>query len=160
MDWPAISLRSKIMGTIVLVTTVVVALGGWTASEAVQDAEGRGRYLERHWERHQASGTDLGTSEYVLARLIANDTTLGAALEAGDAAQVTEAGKRALETLQGALAPDLFVVSDAAGNTFSGGGLKGLKTAEWRGSRLFQDLREGRTVRGKLAIIERQAYRV
>jgi methyl-accepting chemotaxis protein len=159
MDWPAISLRSKIMGTIVLVTTVVVALGGWTASEAVQDAEGRGRYLERHWERHQASGTDLGTSEYVLARLIANDTTLASALEAGDAALVTEAGKRALETLQGALAPDLFVVSDAAGNTFSGGGLRGLKTAEWRGSRLFQDLREGRTVRGKLAVIERQAYR-
>jgi methyl-accepting chemotaxis protein len=159
MDWPTISLRSKIMGTIVLVTTVVVALGGWTASEAVQDAEGRGRYLERHWERHQASGTDLGTSEYVVARLIANDAALGTALEAGDAAQVLEAAKRGLEALQGTLAPDLLVVSDAAGNSFAGGGLKSLKTAEWRGSRLFQDLREGKSVRGKLAIIERQAYR-
>src|SRR6185503_495682 len=118
MDWPTISLRSKIMGTIVLVTAVVVALGAWTASEAVQDAEGRGRYLEKHWERHQASGTDLGTSEYVVARLIANDAALGSALEAGDAAQVLDAAKRALESLQGALQPDLLVVSDTTGNTF------------------------------------------
>jgi methyl-accepting chemotaxis protein len=160
MRLPMLSVRGKIMGTVILVSTLVAAFGAWSASEKVKDAKGEGRYLEKHWNRYKGAANDLGTAEYAVVRLVANDPALSAALEAGDSAPVVEAGKRALDSLEGTLAPDLFAISDAAGNAFSGGGLKELPASEWRGSRLFQDLREGKGVRSKLAVIGRKVYRI
>jgi len=160
MRLPMLSVRGKIIGTVILVSTVVAALGAWSASEKEKDAEGRGRYLEKHWDRYKGAANDLGASEYAVTRLVASDPALSAGLEALDSPRVIEAAKRLLDTLQGTLAPDLLTVSDAAGTTISGAGLKQLPAAEWRASRLFQDLREGKPVRAKLAIIGRTPYRI
>lgn len=155
-----LSVRGKIMGTIIAVSTVVLALGAWAAFDAVRDAEGRGRYLEKHYLRYKAGLSQLGTSEYAVARLVASDPSLAQALGAGDPALVLEVAKRVSESLQATIAPDLLVISDASGSPFAGGGLQAIDAAEWRASRLFQDLRDGKPVRGKLAILSKKAYRV
>ncbi|MCB9580895.1 MAG: HAMP domain-containing protein [Polyangiaceae bacterium] len=160
MRRPRLSVRGKIVATIIAVSTVVLALGAWAAFDAVRDAEGRGRYLEKHYLRYKAALAELGTSEYAVAKLIATDPTLAQALNAGEPAQVVESAKRFSDALQSTIAPDLFTISDAAGTTFTGGGLHPVNSAEWRSSRLFQDLRDGKPVRGKIAIIGKKAYRV
>jgi methyl-accepting chemotaxis protein len=154
-----LSVRGKIMGTVILVSTLVAALGAWSASEEVRSTRGEGRYLERHWERYRSAASDLGTAEYAVVRLVAGDPAIVAGLEAADPAPVAEAGKRAVEALQGTLAPDLLAISDAAGVRLGGTGLA-LPESEWRNSRLFQDLREGRPVRAKYAVLGGKAYRV
>ncbi|HEY6558996.1 MAG TPA: methyl-accepting chemotaxis protein [Polyangiaceae bacterium] len=159
MRLPMLSVRGKIMGTVILVSTLVAALGAWSASEEVRSTRGEGRYLTRHWERYRSAASDLGTAEYAVVRLVAGDPAILAGLEAADPAPVAEAGKRAVEALQGTLAPDLLTISDAAGVRLGGTGLA-LPESEWRNSRLFQDLREGRPVRAKYAVLGGKAYRV
>ena len=156
-----LSVRLKIMGAVVAVAAVVLLLGGFGAVNAVTSTGGRGGpILKKHFLRYKSSFAELGTSEYAVARLIAADPTLAQALEAGEAAQVVEVAKRFSEALAPTIAPDLFTISDATGTVFSGGGLRPVAGSDWRASRLFQDLREGKIVRGKFGIIGKKAYRV
>ena len=113
MRRPRLSVRGKIVATIIAVSTVVLALGAWAAFDAVRDAEGRGRYLEKHYLRYKAALAELGTSEYAVAKLIATDPTLAQALNAGEPAQVVESAKRFSDALQSTIAPDLFTKADA-----------------------------------------------
>lgn len=160
MRFPSLSVRGKIMGTIIVVAAVVLALGSYAAYNAVRNAEGRGRYLEKHYLRFESTLADAGTGDYAAVDLMATDPTLAQALAAGEPAQVVEASKRLSDALQGTIAPDLFVISDAKGNTVSGGNLKPVPSGQWRAMRLYQDLRSGKSVRGKLAVIDDHAYRV
>ncbi len=160
MKLPKLTLRGKIMGTIVLATALVVLLGGWKASNEIRESEGLGQYLRKYYTRYLGAGEKLGTSEYALARLVSLDLPLAAALEADDEKQVDAAVKRAADALQGTIAPELFLVSDAAGGILTAPGSDKPKESEWRTSRLFQDLREGKTVRGRFAVIGKKGYRV
>ncbi len=158
---PSFSVRGKIMGTIIAVSMLVLLLGSWAAYDAVTSTGGRGgAVLEKHFLRYKSAIADLGTSEYAIARLVAGDPAIVQALDAGDSALAIEAAKRVVDTLQGTVSPDLLTFSDATGTTLSGGGLRPVPSAEYRASRLFSDLREGRAVRGKLALIGGKAYRV
>lgn len=158
MRGPKLSVRGKIVGTIIAVSVVVLALGAWAAFRAVTSTGGRGGpVLEKHYERYKSSLASLGTGDYAIARIIAGDPALTQALDGGDA---TEAAKRLVEPLQSTIAPDLIVISDAAGTTIQGAGLKTLPSSEYRAMRLYSDLRDGKPVRGKIALINGKAYRV
>ncbi len=148
------------MATILAVATVVLALGAYSAFDAVRDAESRGRYLEKHFLRFKATLDDAGTGDYAAARLVAGDPSLAAALGGTDPTAIVDAGKRLAASLQGTVAPDLLVISDAAGTTIGGVGLTTLSSEQWRSMRLFQDIREGKPVRDRLAQIGGSAYRV
>ncbi|MCC6216761.1 MAG: HAMP domain-containing protein [Polyangiaceae bacterium] len=160
MRWPRLSVRGKIMGTIVLVSTVVLALGAWAALDAVRAARHTGRYLEAPFKRYRAGLDTGGTAEYAVVRLLATDPSLVSAYEAGDVAAALTATKRLTEPLQSTVAPRYLTVSDAAGVTLKAEGINPVREDQWRISRLFQDLREGRVIRSKVAIIARQAFRV
>ncbi|MEZ4226333.1 MAG: methyl-accepting chemotaxis protein [Polyangiaceae bacterium] len=156
-----LSVRGKIMGTIIAVAMLVLAMGAWAAYDAVTSTGGRGgAVLEKHFLRYKSALADLGTSEYAITRLLVSDPTLAAALESGEPAQVVEVAKRVVDTLQGTVAPDLLTISDATGSTYTGGGLRPIAGPEYRSSRLFSDLREGKGIRGKIAIVGGKAYRV
>jgi methyl-accepting chemotaxis protein len=143
------------------VAAVVLLLGGFAAWTAVTETGGRGGpVLKKHFIRYKASFAELGTSEYAVARLIASDPSLARALETGEAPQVVEVAKRISEALSPTVAPDLFTISDATGSLFSGGGLRPVAGSDWRASRLFQDLREGKIVRGAFAVVAKKPYRV
>jgi methyl-accepting chemotaxis protein len=160
MKLPKLTLRGKIMGTIALATALVVLFGGWKASTEIRDADGLGQYLKKHHGNYIVNSSELGTSEYALARLIAGDPTLATALDAGDRAQAAAAFKRLVDAVQGALTPALLFVSDPAGNVTLAPSSDGVALGEWRNSRLFQDLREGKAVRGRFAVLSGKGYRV
>lgn len=161
MRGPKLSVRGKIMGTIIAVSVVVLALGAWAAFRAVTSTGGRGGpVLQKHYERYKSNLQTFGTSDYAIARIIASDPALSQALDGGDPAVVAEATKRLLEPLQSTIAPDLVVVSDAGGGTIAVGALKTIPSTEYRASRLYSDLREGKPIRGKIALINGKAYRV
>jgi len=156
-----ISVSGKIMLTITFVSVLVLALGAGASFYALTSTGGRGGpVMLKHFERYKTSLDALGTTDYAIARMVAGDPTLVAALEAGDPTLVVEAAKRIVEPLQSTIAPDLITLSDASGTTFSGGGLKPVPSAQYRAMRLFADLREGKGVRGKVAVIGGKAYRV
>jgi methyl-accepting chemotaxis protein len=52
------------------------------------------------------------------------------------------------------------VISDVSGKVTSLPGVKTQPEAEWRSSRLFQDLREGRAIRARFAEVSGQGYRI
>jgi len=160
MRWPKLSLRGKIMGTIILVTAVVVALGAWKASDQIRAAEGTGQHLKRDFNRELELGNERGSAELSVVKVLASDADLGVELAAGDAAKISEAEKRTLDALQGLAAPDLFAIVDTQGAIFGVPAAKRPLDSEWRSSRLFSDLREGKVVHGKFALIDRHVYRV
>jgi methyl-accepting chemotaxis protein len=160
MRWPKLSLRGKIMGTIIIVTAVVVALGAWKASDQIRAAEGTGQYLKRDFNRELDLGNARGTAELSVVKVLASDADLGTALAANDVAKVSDAERRTLDALQGTAAPDLFAIVDTAGTIFGVPAAKRPSDSEWRSSRLFSDLREGKIVHGKFALIDHHVYRV
>jgi methyl-accepting chemotaxis protein len=155
------SVRAKIMGTIVFVSSVVLALGAWAAFRALTSTTGRGApIMEKHYDRYLSNLNTLGAGDSAAARLIAGDPGLVASLEANDANQTAEIAKRLIEPLQSTIAPDLIVISDATGATIPIGGMKNIPSAQYRALRIFSDLRDGKTIRGKLAVINGKAYRI
>jgi methyl-accepting chemotaxis protein len=160
MRWPKLSLRGKIMGTIIIVTAVVVALGAWKASDQIRAAEATGQYLKTDLHRELDLGSERGTAELSVVKVLASDADLGAALAANEVAKISDAEKRTLEALQGTAAPDLFAIVDLAGTIYGVAAAKRPADIEWRSSRLFSDLREGKTVHGKFALIDHHVYRL
>ncbi|HEX3774628.1 MAG TPA: methyl-accepting chemotaxis protein [Polyangiaceae bacterium] len=160
MRWPKLSLRGKIMGTIIIVTAVVVALGAWKASDQIRAAEGTGQYLKRDFNRELELGNERGTAELSVVKVLASDADLGAALAAGDATKINDAERRTLDALQGTAAPDLFAIVDTQGAIFGVPAARRPSEGEWRSSRLFSDLREGKVVHGKFGLIDRHVYRL
>src|SRR5450432_2068745 len=160
MRWPKLSLRGKIMGTIIIVTAVVVALGAWKASDQIRAAEGSGQYLKRDFNLELSLGAERGTAELSAVKVLASDADLGAELAANDLGKINEAERRTMEALQGTAAPDLFAIVDTAGTIFGVPMAKRPQDSEWRSSRLFSDLREGKTVHGKFALIDHRVYRL
>ena len=160
MRWPKLSLRGKIMGTIIIVTAVVVALGAWKASDQIRAAEATGQYLKTDLNRELDLGSERGTAELSVVKVLASDADLEAALAANDVAKISDAEKRTLEALQGTAAPDLFAIVDLAGTIYGVTAAKRPADIEWRSSRLFSDLREGKTVHGKFALIDHHVYRL
>jgi len=160
MRWPKLSLRGKIMGTIVIVTAVVVALGAWKASDQIRAAGATGQYLRRDFTNELELGNERGSAELSVAKVLASDPDLGVALGADDAPKIADAEKRTIEALQGTAAPDLFAIVDMSGNIFGVPLAKRPLDSDWRSSRLFADLREGKTIHGKFAVIDHRIYRV
>ena len=107
MGWLArilgiISVRGKIVGTIVVVSSVVLVLGAWAAFDAVSAAKQRGRYLELPFQRYKArleAGDDGATAA---AQLFASDPGLVAAFEANDPTRVRAEAQRLAKPLEGA----------------------------------------------------------
>lgn len=158
---PKFSVRAKIMGTIIAVSVVVLALGAWAAFRAVTSTGGRGGpVLEKHYDRYISNLATLGAGEFAAARLVAGDPNLIAALDAANTDEAGEAAKRLVEPLQSTIAPDLVVISDATGATLTVSGLKTIPSAQYRSMRIYSDLRDGKGIRGKLAVINGKVYRV
>ena len=155
-----LTVRGKILGTIVLVAALVVSCAAYLLSDALISSSGPGRYLKNHASRYQAAEEDLGQSEFAITSVVASDPNLAHSIADGEATEVVRVGKRLASNLQGSLAPDLFVLSDANGYTYRGAGLSKIDDGDWRSSRLYQDLRGGKTVRAKLAVLAGRAYRV
>ncbi len=160
MKLPKLTLRGKIMGTIALATALVVLFGGWKATTEIRESDALGQYLKKHHNNYLVNSTELGTSEYALARLIAGDPSLATALDTADRVQTAAAFKRLVDAVQGALAPGLLFVTDANGNILTAPGSGSVGASEWRNSRLFQDLRDGKPVRGRFAVLAGKGYRV
>ncbi len=148
------------MGTIAFVTALVVVLSAWKASKEIRESGGRGQYMKEYYNRALQSSNDLGTSEYAIARIIALDPPLATALESSNTAQISGALKSLSDGLEGTLAPDLLFVSDMNGAIVPSPGTARLPDTEWRASRLFQDLREGNTVRSRFALLGGKGYRI
>ncbi|HKY35454.1 MAG TPA: methyl-accepting chemotaxis protein [Polyangiaceae bacterium] len=154
-----LSLRTKIVATIIGVTLIVVVGGAWKAAEQVRAAEGGGS-MERSLKRQVDILTQLGSGEYAVTRLIASDPSVVAAISAADSAALAQAAKRLGEVVDGSLVPDLFLISDMEGKVTPLPGIKSPVDSEWKRSRLFQDLRDGRQVRGRFGEIDGQGYRI
>jgi methyl-accepting chemotaxis protein len=155
-----LSLRTKIVATIIGVTLLVVVGGAWKAAEQVRAAEGPGVQLQRPLKRYVDTMTQVGSGEYAITRMIASDPPVVAALATGDQTGLSDAAKRIADVLQSSIVPELFVISDISGKVTSLPGIKSPTEAEWKSSRLFQDLREGRLIRARFAEIGGQGYRI
>ena len=92
MRWPKLSLRGKIMGTIIIVTAVVVALGAWKASDQIRAAEGTGQYLKRDLNRELDLGSERGTAELSVVKVLASDIDPLSVVTARDNARLNGAG--------------------------------------------------------------------
>jgi methyl-accepting chemotaxis protein len=154
-----LSLRTKIVATIIGVTLIVVVGGAWKAAEQVRAAE-RTISLERPLKRYVDTLAQVGSGEYALTRMIASDPGIVAALTTADPLGMADATKRISDVLQSAIVPDLFVISDPSGKVTSLPGIKAPSDAEWRSARLFQDLREGRQIRARFGELSGQGYRL
>lgn len=155
-----LSLRTKIVATIIGVTLLVVIGGAWKAAEQVRAAEGPGVQLQRPLKRYFDTLTQVGTGEFAVTRMIATDPPVVAALATGDTTGMVEATKRIADVLESSIVPDLFLISNVNGELITLPGIKAPGEAEWRSSRLFQDLRDGRQIRARLAEISGQGYRI
>ena len=155
-----LSLRTKIVATIIGVTLLVVVGGAWKAAQQVRAAEGAGVQLQRPLKRYFDTLTQVGTGEFAVTRMIATDPAVVAALATGDAAALADASKRIADVLESSIVPDVFLISDINGKVTALPGIKAPTETEWRSSRLFQDLRDGRQIRARLAEISGQGYRI
>jgi len=155
-----LSLRTKIVATIIGVTLLVVIGGAWKAAEQVKAAEGPGVQLARPLKRYFDTLTQVGTGEFAVTRMIATDPPVMAALATGDSTGLGDATKRIADVLESSIVPDLFLISDVNGKLITLPGIKAPSESEWRSSRLFQDLRDGRPIRARLAEISGQGYRI
>lgn len=152
---PRLTVRAKIMGTIIAVSVMVLvlaAMAGWNALTS----KGRGRYLEKHVERFELNLREVADARQTATAVLARDPGLAAALQAGAADQVNAAVKRLVVPLQTHQAPDLLVVSDAAGGVYEVPGLASLST--YRSSRIFQELRAGKSIHGAYAVLDGVGY--
>jgi methyl-accepting chemotaxis protein len=154
-----LSLRTKIVATIIGVTLIVVVGGTWKAAEQVRAAE-RTVSLERPLKRYVDTLSQVGTGEYAVTRMIGSDPGVVAALATADSLALAEAAKRIGDVLQSSLVPDLFLISDLNGKVTSVSSIKAPSDVEWRSSRLFQDLRDGRQIRARFAEVGGQGYRI
>jgi methyl-accepting chemotaxis protein len=154
-----LSLRTKIVATIIGVTLIVVVGGAWKAAEQVRAAE-RTFSLERPLKRYVDSLAQVGTGEYAITRMVASDPGVVAALASVDLAGLADASKRISDVMQSSVVPDLFVISDLTGKVAALPGVKAPTDAEWRSSRLFQDLRDGRQIRARFGELGGQGYRL
>src|SRR4051812_13834667 len=110
-----LSLRTKIVATIIGVTLLVVVGGAWKAAQQVRAAEGAGVQLQRPLKRYLDMLTQVGTGEFAVTRMIATDPPVVAALAASDGPALLAAGKRIADVLESSIVPDLFLISDTNG---------------------------------------------
>src|SRR6187549_3839511 len=93
-----LSLRTKIVATIIGVTLLVVVGGAWKAAEQVRAAE-RTVSLERPLKRYIDILSQVGSGEYAVTRMIGSDPGLAAALATSDSVALADAAKRLGEVL-------------------------------------------------------------
>ncbi len=158
--WGRISVRGKIIGTVALVTAVALCFGAAFALHAVSAAKQRGRYLDAPFQRYQARIEAGEVGAAAVAHMIASDPNLVGALDRGDEAEVKAAADRLAKSLEGTLAPERLVLSDAAGNTFDVGRFKGLSAKTWREYRMYSDLVKGPGLQSNIAIVARKPFLV
>lgn len=154
--WGRISVRGKIIGTIAVVTAAALVAGALFAIGAVSEAKRRGRYLEAPFERYRARIEAGDGGSDAVARMLATDPGLVAALEAGDTAALRTATDRLAQPLEGTNAPEKLILSDSAGNTFPFGKFDTLSSTQWREYRMYGDLVAGGGLRSTVGIIARQ----
>jgi len=155
-----LSLRTKIVATIIGVTLLVVVGGAWKAAQQAKAEQTGQQMLLRPLKRYIDTMAQVGSGEYAITRMIASDPAVVAALTTSDSAALSEAAKRIGDVLQSSILPDLFVISDLNGKITALPGVKTQTEQEWRSSRLFQDLREGRSIRARFAEVAGQGYRI
>lgn len=155
-----LNLRTKIVATIIGVTLIVVVGGAWKAAQQVRAAAERGSPLERPLKRYFDTLSQVGSGEYGLTRLIAGDPGVVAALATADSTALADSAKRVADVLQSSVVPDLFVLSDLSGKVTPLPGIRGPSDSDWRSSRLFQDLRDGRQIRARVGELAGQGYRL
>jgi methyl-accepting chemotaxis protein len=154
-----LSLRTKIVATIIGVTLIVVVGGAWKAAQQVRAAE-RGGMLERPLKRYVDTLTQVGSGEYALTRMIAAEPAVVAGVVAADPAALAEVTRRIADVLQSSVLPDLFAIADMSGKITPLPGVKAPADTEWVRSRLFQDLRDGRPIRARIGEVGGLGYRL
>jgi methyl-accepting chemotaxis protein len=154
------SVRSKIVGTILVVSGLALGFGAWAAMQAVTQAKQRGRYLEVPCRRYAATLAAGDSGDQTAATLFANDPGLIAALSAGDPDKVKAEAKRLARSFEGNSAPERAILSDAAGNLYPVGGFQSHYDQQWRDSRMYQDLIRSGELKSRVALIGRHPYRV
>ena len=159
MRWPTLSVRRKILSTIVVISALGLGVGAYAALDAVSQAKQRGRYLETPFSSYRDTLVAGNDGQDAVARMIASDPALVAALESGQADLIKADATRLARPLEGSLNPDYLIISDAAGNVFPAGKFKALSSDVWRGYRLFGDLRGGQ-LRGRIGVIARKPCQI
>jgi methyl-accepting chemotaxis protein len=159
MRW-LLSVRGKIMGTILVVSGLGLGLGAGAAIHAVSQAKQRGRYLEVPCRRYAASLNAGDSGDQAAAALFASDPGLVAALVAGDAEKIRTEARRLAHSLEGTVAPERAILSDSAGNLYPVGGFQSPYDSQWRDSRMYQDLIRTGELKSRVAMISRSPYRI
>jgi methyl-accepting chemotaxis protein len=159
MRWLS-SVRSKIMGTVLVVSGLGLGLGAGAAIHAVSQAKQRGRYLEVPCRRYAATLNAGSSGDQAAATLLAHDPGLMAAFVAADAEKIKAEAQRLAHSLEGTIAPERAILSDAAGNLYPVGGFVSPYDAQWRESRMYQDLILRGELKSSVAIIARTPYRI
>jgi methyl-accepting chemotaxis protein len=157
MRWPKLSVRGKILGTIVVVAVAVLVAGALAAFDAVNTARQRGRYLKVQFSYYSEAITSGEASADAVARLIAADPGLQAAMESGTRQLIEAEASRLAAPLGSTIAPDYVTLSDASGSLYAMGGFKGVPESQWRDYRVFRDLLEGE-LKSHVGIIARKPY--
>lgn len=159
MRWLRLSVRGKIMLTIVGVATAVLALGAWRAVDVAQP-EQRKNFVGSHLQRFLRTLEASNSGNYSVVQIMASDPQLEGGLASSDPGVVAEAAKRFEKPLRAGTSPDLAIISDGGGTTYRIGGFETLSTETWRGQRLFRDLADGKSIRNAVAHIDGEVYRV
>jgi len=166
-----LKLRWKIMLTIALVATGVVAVGAIQSYYANQP-EGRGRFLRKHYNRFDEYRKGLGESLGAVAAFVALDPSLRAALvgreratpgdgEApGEGPSASEVFRRIVRAADATLEPSLVLLVDAQGEQVHVRGGTRLPPREVAGSRLVTDVLGGMSVVAELALLDGHVYQV
>ena len=159
MRWPKLSVRSKILAIIVVISVVGLGVGAYAAIDAVSEAKQLGRYLKTPFRRYAEIISAGDAGQDAVAKLIASDPAFVAVLDSGQPELVEAEANRLAKHLEGTLQPDYLIVSDAAGRVFKTASFKTLSETTWRDYRMFKDLREGE-LKSHIGIIARKPYRV
>ncbi len=159
MHWLS-SVRSKIMGTILVVSALGLGLGAWASIRAVSQAKQRGRYLEGPCQRQAATLNAGSTGDQAAAKLLASDPGLVAAFVAADTEKIKAEARRLARGLEGTAPPGRAILSDDAGNLFPIGDFESLGGMQWRQSRIYGDLISSGELKSRVAVISETPYRV
>jgi methyl-accepting chemotaxis protein len=154
-----LTLRWKIVLTIMLVAVLVVLVGG-VQSYYANMMEDRGDFLIKHYNRFDEYRQGLGRAYASTVRFLATDPELERALAAGDGAAAEASFRRAIGSLRRTIDPDLMVLVNAQGEQVPVRGATELSEQETTRSRLVADVRSGSPILGELAVIDGRVYQV
>lgn len=154
-----VTVRAKIMGTIFLVSCLVLAVAA-ADSYAAHREKDRGNFLEKHYKRFDAYRRGIGKTLGSTGAYLAGDPELVAAFTERDEPRMQRVAERAARALAQTVEPDLVLFMNSAGGVVDARGTTHLTPAQLRSSALLGDVQNGRSVDAQLALIAGRVYQV